>query len=451
VKVPSKGQGTEYDRINALMDAGNEARRTTGDNSILALGVVLSISKKRKKDINNSSLPSPRTVFIIDSLKHPEEVTRLREIYSNGFYLLGIHCDTKRRRKHLEKNLHLNASEIDKVIARDEDEHLKHGQRTTDTFHLADFFVRIDGSDDRLQNGLDRLLEILFGNPHITPTFDEYAMFMAFAASLRSADLSRQVGAVIARNQEILSSGANDCPKCTGGLYWPIFDKTASETRDVPGGRDHTRNIDSNKAEQLKIVEEILQSLPMSVDRESVKTALQNSRIMDLTEFGRVVHAEMEALLCCARNGISTRDAEVYGTTFPCHNCAKHIIAAGISRVIYIEPYPKSKAQEFHTDSIQVGFSDTDQLSASLPGEPNKKVWFEAFVGVGPRRFFDLFSVRLGSGYPVKRKDSATGEAVQWAASKECRLRIQMLPRSYLDLELLAAEEFLSVLQRARQ
>jgi len=32
----------------------------------------------------------------------------------------------------------------------------------------------------------------MFGNPFITPTFDEFARFMAFAASFRSADLSRQ-------------------------------------------------------------------------------------------------------------------------------------------------------------------------------------------------------------------------------------------------------------------
>ncbi|MDN3612645.1 hypothetical protein QWZ16_23945 [Vibrio ostreicida] len=26
---------------------------------------------------------------------------------------------------------------------------------------------------------------------------------------------------------------------------------------------------------------------------------------------------------------------------FPCHNCAKHIVASGIKRVVYVEPYPK--------------------------------------------------------------------------------------------------------------
>ena len=60
----------------------------------------------------------------------------------------------------------------------------------------------------------------------------------------------------------------------------------------------------------------------------------------------------MEELLFCARNTVDTRRATLYTTTFPCHNCAKHIIAAGIARVVYVEPYPKSKAMEFHGDAL---------------------------------------------------------------------------------------------------
>ena len=60
------------------------------------------------------------------------------------------------------------------------------------------------------------MVDLWFGNPFITPTFDEHAMFLAFSAALRSADLSRQVGAVITKDSQILSAGANDCPKAGG-------------------------------------------------------------------------------------------------------------------------------------------------------------------------------------------------------------------------------------------
>lgn len=137
----------------------------------------------------------------------------------------------------------------------------------------------------------------------------------------------------------------------------------------------------------------------------------------------------MEALLSCARNNISSRGATLYSTTFPCHNCAKHIIAAGIRRVVYVEPYPKSKAAEFHSDAATLGFSGSETT-----------VHFEPFVGVGPRRFFDLFSMHLGSGYQMKRKDR-DGLTVAWAPEIS-KLRIQLLPCSYIDLETLAAAKF---------
>jgi deoxycytidylate deaminase len=203
------------------------------------------------------------------------------------------------------------------------------------------------------------------------------------------------------------------------------------QIKDRPDGRDYMRGEDSNKVEQRRIIDQIIIA-PVITDadnqgtfREPLRQALEASRIKDLTEFGRVVHAEMEALLSCARSHVNASQATLYCTTFPCHNCAKHIIAAGIERVVYIEPYQKSKAVEFHSDAIADGFR------------------FEPFVGVGPRRFFDLFSMRLGSGYAryaLKRKDEE-GNVLEWK-SEAGHLRLQMLPCSYLDLELLASEKF---------
>lgn len=75
---------------------------------------------------------------------------------------------------------------------------------------------------------------------------------------------------------------------------------------------------------------------------------------MDIIEFGRVVHAEMSALMDAARLGRPVQDAKLFCTTFPCHICAKHITAAGISSVFFLEPYPKSAAFALHPDSIEV-------------------------------------------------------------------------------------------------
>lgn len=419
----------EHSRISKLMDAGNQARLETGDNSVLALGVAAKIASSRFPE-QNGQRHRPRHAYIINSLKHPEEVARLREIYPEGFCLIGVHSDEKRRHEYLVNSKRLTAKQAEALMGRDEDEHLPYGQRTSDTFHLSDAFARIDENHDKLKNSLWRILNVLFGSPYVTPTFDEYAMFMAFAAAVRSADLSRQVGAVVARDNEIIATGANDCPKYGGGLYWPEYDDESHEIKDAKDGRDYMRGEDVNKAEQKKIIEDVLQRVGNeAADIDKVREALEASRIVDITEYGRMVHAEMEALLSCARNNVSARKATLYCTTFPCHNCAKHVVAAGITRVVYIEPYPKSRAAEFHSDSISLGFS-----------EKNNTVHFEPFVGVGPRRFLDLFSMQLGSGYPLQRKDPE-GQVLDWKPG-ESKLRIQMLPCSYVELEISASSMF---------
>ncbi|MDO5725487.1 MAG: deaminase [Tissierellia bacterium] len=51
------------------------------------------------------------------------------------------------------------------------------------------------------------------------------------------------------------------------------------------------------------------------------------------------IHAEMNALLYCAKEGISVKDCKCYVTHFPCLNCTKALIQAGIKEVFYINDY----------------------------------------------------------------------------------------------------------------
>jgi deoxycytidylate deaminase len=474
VDVPEFGDD-KFKRYDCLMRAGNECRAVSDDehapdDGILAMGAATIIAAKRKQLIktgtelaeaeeareNQELVAAPRTAYIVDSLKRPEEVERLRIIYPSGFVLLGIHEEEVRRRKHLIDDAGMTDEEATKLIERDSEEtEEEHGQRVNDTFHLADFFVHLDDNRSRLRFDVQRIVELWFGNPFITPTFDEHAMFFAFAAALRSADLSRQVGAVIATDCQVLSMGANECPKSGGGLYWPSDDLESDYkepaygvgcARDVPGGRDYVREDgDSNRAEQIRIIDRIVSEAEgerEDLDGDFLRRVLRKSGIRDLTEFGRVVHAEMEALISCARKGISTVGATLYCTTFPCHNCAKHIVAAGIRRVVYVEPYPKSKALSLHDDSIEAAGMPSKQAAGMVA--------FEPFVGVGPRRFFELFSTNLGSSYRLTRKDKETGKRKSWFIEK-AQLRLQMKPMSYLDLELSACKSFGEMTQVANR
>ena len=114
---------------------------------------------------------------------------------------------------------------------------------------------------------------------------------------------------------------------------------------------------------------------------------------MDLTEYGRVVHAEMNSICDAARTGVPLRSSRLFTTTFPCHNCTKHILAAGIKEVIFLEPYPKSKAKELHYNEIEI------------EGSSSQKVNFVPFLGITPSLYKAVFQ---------KAKRKRDGVAVRW-------------------------------------
>jgi len=383
------------------IEAGNRIREWSGRNDALALAVARQISGLRA-----GNAPLPRTVHIVTSLKRPEEVTALREIYGAGFFLIALSASRQHRERYFQDRGMREAA--DALIAMDTAESGPWGQQTRETFHLADVFVSMDNYAEQLR----RFLDLIFGCPTITPTPEEQAMFTAYAASLRSGDLSRQVGAAIVDSYgDLLAVGCNEAPRAGGGLYGP----EAASHRDIERGHD------SNELAKAEMIRGILDALGRTdLSAEEARRLLQPAGLTDITEFGRAVHAEMEALLACARTGRPPRGGTLYSTTFPCHNCCRHLIAAGIAKVVYIEPYPKSRAPHLHGDAISI-----DEPEAG-------KVPFNAFLGVGPRRYFDLFSMKLSSGAPVPRKQD--GKVIDWRRASAAP-RLPARPDSYLDRE----------------
>lgn len=53
----------------------------------------------------------------------------------------------------------------------------------------------------------------------------------------------------------------------------------------------------------------------------------------------RTVHAEMNALIQCAKEGISANNTEIYATHFPCINCTKALLQAGVKKITYNTAY----------------------------------------------------------------------------------------------------------------
>lgn len=432
-QVP-KFDDDQYLRVNALMTAGSALRERTEDNSILGKLAAADIQTKRKQH------RTKKIIYIIDSIKHPDEVEELRNIYGVGFYLFAIHSPEESREHYLKDHCFItDRAKRDQLIERDRDEKVGHGQSTREAFHLADFFLTESGNNQKLWNVTERFFEIIFGHPFKTPTFNEYAMYLAYAAAIKSADMSRQVGAVIARGNDIVATGANECPSPFGGTYWPQFDPATGAISDIEGGRDYMNGVDRNAQEKSAIIN-LLKSGFSKATLKKLTTNIEKSGLNDITEYGRVVHAEMDAILTCARQGTSTKGAVLFCSTYPCHNCAKHIIACGIRQVVYIEPYPKSKAYDMHRDAIMV------------PGDKAEtdKVLFSPFVGVGPRLFANLFSLTLSTGEKIRRKKLKSYERADWD-KKKARPRMKMLDASYVQNENIVKDEAQSSISGIRK
>ena len=455
------------------MKAGNRICETTKRVDFLGLLTVFQINRKRKSV--DGEKPRSKTAYIINSLKRPEEVALLRQIYGPGFFLIGVYAPEQERLMYLQTQKGVSEEKARKLLRDDQSEKSisDFGQNTRETYALADVFIQQD--QGIYEDQLSRFVDLIFANPFITPEIDEHSMFLAYTAALRSGDLSRQVGAAICTSVgDIVALGCNDVPKFGGGLYWP----------GEADQRDHVRGSDSNEKRRDEIIRELQDVLrndtdtpsdlaemllrgsplwsdpevekafsqsedaiaelaklmrnPEPVSMETAKELLRDTPLFNLTEFGRTVHAEMDALLTCARNGQHTAGTTLYTTTFPCHNCTRHIVAAGISRVVYVEPYPKSLAFQLHYDSISL-----EEKGWSRPATQNcrTKVSFEPFVGVGPRRFYDLFSLTLGTGRELRRKEKRkSGDKHKWKRGAE-RPRVPMDPTSYLDREKKAAAQ----------
>jgi hypothetical protein len=87
-----------------------------------------------------------------------------------------------------------------------------------------------------------------------------------------------------------------------------------------------------------------------------------------------------------------------------------------------------------------------DSIEANGNGSGTNKVRFEPFVGIGPRRFVDLFSSTLSSGRNLTRK--VNGRLIEWSRGA-AELRVPMTPLSYLDAELLMVTQLSNVVDKA--
>lgn len=138
---------------------------------------------------------------------------------------------------------------------------------------------------------------------------DEMFMNIALQVAERSTCSRVQVGAVIVKDQRIISMGWNG----------------------VPSGKSHCNDVFHKKFEEEKPemkFEEWIQSDP--IKQEHHHFAVENE-----------IHSEMNAMLFAAKNGIAIDGSDLYVVWSPCINCAKSLLQVGIKNVYYNKKYER--------------------------------------------------------------------------------------------------------------
>lgn len=393
--------------------------REIGGFDALARAAIMEIRKRRSAMTGSPDRAASGVAYLLRQIKRPEEIRCLRRVYGPSLLVIAGHAPEEVRTDYLAGRLARTAGkaspgDIDKNKARmlintdhsddsSADDKSRFGQNTRDAYPLADFFVDLSAGAG---GSVRRFLDLIFGHPFHSPTAEEIAMHQANAMSLRSSDERRQVGAVIVKrtprgamldqfaDATVVASGMNEVPRRQGGYYWDS---------ESPDGRDQYLRYGSHsfdREEQIKstAVGEIAERLrankwlaPEVADlsatdlRNRLLKLLDRTQFSSISEFMRQVHAEMAAIVDAAMRGVPVRECELYVTAFPCHGCAKHIIAAGITKVVFLEPYPKSRAEALHREEIAL-----DPWPRSSAGD---RVLFIPFTGVAPRQFGGLFSM----------------------------------------------------------
>lgn len=235
----------------------------------------------------------PDRNYVIDSIRHPAEVAALRALGAK-FQLLWVDAEPVLRFERMRARGRPGDPEsLARLLALEGRERGSDDvamQQLDAVAQLADVALRNDGDLAALHAQVQRVLEASLG--FVRPGWDEYFLSIAQVVASRSNCVKRHVGAVIARDRRIVSTGYNGTPR---------------GVRNCNEGGCPRCNAFAESGTRL---DECLCS-----------------------------HGEENAIIQAAYHGVSVRGGSLYTTFFPCLFCSKLIINAGVGEVVYNAAY----------------------------------------------------------------------------------------------------------------
>jgi len=296
--------------------------------------------------------------LVIDSIRNLSEVEELRERFGKHFFLIAVHASKSKRWIRLQEAYGKDQGKFDRDDLRDSDEDLPEGQQVSHCVQAADYvYVNENegGSESSREKTISKHLQEQIplcrnsmsypsekGSEGLRPAKpDEVHMATCYAQSFNSQCMKRLVGAVIVDHHNIpLSLGYNENPgemKPCISLY-----KYCYKDEDMHNKLEKMKNV---RCPECGEKQEKMDS-PWKCCNTScginLKLRFFPSRNMGLCT---AIHAEERAIRSLGNR--SAENATIFATTFPCFQCSRYIVDAGIKRVVYVEAYPVTEALEF--------------------------------------------------------------------------------------------------------
>ncbi|MCP8690413.1 anti-phage dCTP deaminase [Marinobacterium sedimentorum] len=300
---------------------------------------------------HNARNKKTKCYIIIDAIRNPYEAVYFRERYA-GFFLVSINTDNSNRLAHLRKSHKFTDVQIKNL---DEKEYPKRlvgekkfiSQNIQKCIEISDIHINNPRKDQfgtsELASQLAWYVSLMTHPGLVMPTSTESCMQIAYSVKQNSGCISRQVGAIVTDEfYSVKAVGWNNTPQ--GQV--PCLLRSAGHLIDGIDSDAYSFYERNDEGFRGAVEEKYTRLIAKSIDKgrnlaycfKDIQNEVENEKNQVHT---RSLHAEENAFLQISKyGGQKIKGGILFTTASPCELCAKKAYQLGISRIVYIDPYP---------------------------------------------------------------------------------------------------------------